>query len=135
LRAIHFHHTNGYSLPEAVRLAEHIAAAPELESPAIAALIRQRARHHWREQRVFRVLNRMLFDAAQPAERYRVLEHFYRLPAPTIARFYAGRMQWHDMLRLCTGRPPVPVGRALQALSGRRRTAQLPGKALTGGTR
>jgi lycopene beta-cyclase len=135
LRAMLFHHTTGYSLPEAVRLAEQIAAAPELESPAIAVLVRQRARHHWREQRVYRLLNRMLFDAAEPAERYRVLEHFYRLPESTIARFYAGRLQWHDVLRLCTGRPPVPVGRALHVLSRRARAAALPGKALTGGTR
>ena len=43
------------------------------------------------ERGFYRLLNRMLFRAAEPAERYRVLEHFYRLDPALIARFYAGR--------------------------------------------
>jgi lycopene beta-cyclase len=58
--------------------------------------IRARVWHRWREQRVFRLLNRMLFLAAAPPERYRILQHFYRLPEPVIDRFYAGRLQPGD---------------------------------------
>ena len=135
LRAMLFHHTTGYSLPEAARLAEDLARAPELRSRPVAAMVRERARHHWREQRVFRLLNRMLFNAALPAERYRVLEHFYRLPEPTIGRFYAGRLRARDVLRLCTGTPPVPMGRALRVLLGGARVPGAPGHVVTGGTR
>jgi len=60
----------------------------------------------------------MLFRAADPPERYRVLEHFYRLPQATIARFYGARLTSFDKLRVVSGRPPVPFGRAIRAMAG-----------------
>jgi lycopene beta-cyclase len=116
MRAALFHPTTGYSLPEAVRLADAIAASPDLRGPALYALTRGRSREAWRRGRFFRLLNRMLYRAAKPEERYRVLEHFYRLPEPLVGRFYAGHPTWRDKLRVLSGRPPVPVGRALRAL-------------------
>jgi lycopene beta-cyclase len=117
VRAMLFHHTTGYSLPDAVRLADAIASAPELASAPLAAAIRDLSLRRWREQRFFRLLNRLMFEAAEPAERYRTLQHFYRLPEPVIGRFYAGRLRPLDPLRLLRGRPPVPVGRALRCLA------------------
>jgi lycopene beta-cyclase len=61
----------------------------------------------------------MLFGAAEPHQEYRVLEHFYRLPAATIGRFYAGKLTAFDKLRILSGRPPVPLGRALRTLTGK----------------
>jgi lycopene beta-cyclase len=116
MRAALFHATTGYSLPEAVRLADAVAAAPDLRGPALCALTRERSRRTWRHGRFFRLLNRMLYRAARPEQRYRVLEHFYRLPEPLVARFYAGRPTLRDKLRILSGRPPVPLGRALRAL-------------------
>jgi lycopene beta-cyclase len=58
----------------------------------------------------------MLFRAADPPQRYRILERFYRLPAPLIARFYSGRNSLGDRVRILAGKPPVSVGRALAAL-------------------
>jgi lycopene beta-cyclase len=118
MRAALFHPTTGYSLPEAVRLADAIAAADDLSSPALYALTRGRSVEAWRRGRFFRMLNRMLYRAAAPAQRYRVLEHFYRLPETLIARFYAGRLGWTDKARILSGRPPVPVGRAMRAILG-----------------
>jgi lycopene beta-cyclase len=121
LRAALFHPTTGYSLPEAVGLADAIADSADLRSPALYALTRERSRANWARGRFFRLLNRMLYRAAEPGERYRVLEHFYRLPEPLIARFYAGNVTWWDRVRVLSGRPPVPVGRAIGAmLSGTR---------------
>jgi lycopene beta-cyclase len=116
MRAALFHPTTGYSLPEAVRLADAIAASPDLRGPSLYALTRVRSREAWRRGGFFRLLNRMLYRAAKPEERYRVLEHFYRLPGPLVGRFYAGRPTWRDRIRVLSGRPPVPVGRALRAL-------------------
>jgi lycopene beta-cyclase len=65
------------------------------------------------------MLNRMLFGAASPPERYRVLEHFYRLPPATIGRFYAGRSTLLDKARILSGRAPVPVRPALAAALGK----------------
>lgn len=115
LRAGLFHPTTGYSLPHAVRLAEHIAALGAFEAPQLFAAIRMEARREWQGQRFFRLLNRMLFLAGRPEQRWRVMQRFYRLPAPLIARFYAGRPRLADKARVLSGKPPVPVAQALAA--------------------
>jgi len=115
LRAGLFHATTGYSLPHAVRLAERIAALPQLDAPALFAAIRDEAQQEWRGQRFFRLLNRMLFLAGSPDRRWRVMQRFYRLPAPLIARFYAGRLRLRDKARVLSGKPPVPIGQAFRA--------------------
>jgi lycopene beta-cyclase len=116
LRAGLFHPTTGYSLPHAVRLAERIALLPDLSAPSLFAAIRDQARQAWQQQRFFRMLNRMLFLAGSPDMRWRVMQRFYRLPAPLIARFYAGRLNLGDKARLLTGKPPVPVLEAFAAV-------------------
>lgn len=120
LRGGFFHPTTGYSLPDAVRNAVLLTEQPEMTSSALNALFRGRAATLWQQRRFYQKLNRMLFRAAEPRRRYRVLEHFYRLPEPLIARFYAGRLTAFDKLRILSGRPPVPVGRAMTALRERR---------------
>ena len=62
------------------------------------------------------MLDTMLFRAAEPEDRYRVLERFYRRPAGLISRFYAGRSTWVDQLHILSGRPPVALRRAVEAL-------------------
>jgi lycopene beta-cyclase len=115
LRAGLFHPTTGYSLPHAVRLADRIAALPDLRAPALFDAIHAEARQAWRGQRFFRLLNRMLFLAGRPDDRWRVMQRFYRLPAPLIARFYAGHLRLGDKARLVSGKPPVPVLQAMAA--------------------
>jgi lycopene beta-cyclase len=115
LRAGLFHSTTGYSLPLAVRLAGRIAAMRDIDAPGLFAAIRDEASREWRRQRFFRLLNRMLFLAGSPDRRWRVMQRFYRLPAPLIAHFYAGRLSLKDKARLLSGKPPVPVGQALAA--------------------
>lgn len=115
LRAGLFHPTTGYSLPHAVRLADRVAALPELGAAPLFAAIRAEARGEWQGQRFFRLLNRMLFLAGRPEQRWRVMQRFYRLPAPLIARFYAGRPRLADKARVLSGKPPVPVAQALAA--------------------
>jgi lycopene beta-cyclase len=116
VRAGMFHATTGYSLPYAVRTA---AALPALAGRAdLPEQLRARAVASWRRQRFYRMLDAMLFRAADPDARYRIFERFYRLSPRLIARFYAGRLSAADRLRLLAGKPPVPVGRALAALAG-----------------
>lgn len=115
LRAGLFHPTTGYSLPHAVRLAERIASLADLGAPSLFAAIRAEAQQEWRGQRFFRLLNRMLFLAGSADHRWRVMQRFYRLPAPLIARFYAGRLRLADKARVLTGKPPVPVRQAMIA--------------------
>ena len=116
LRGGFFHPTTGYSLPDAVRVARLLARTPDLSR--LPRILRAEAARLWRRRGFYRMLNRMLFRAAAPDQRYRMLEHFYRLPEPVIERFYAARSTPLDKLRILSGRPPVPIGRALKALRG-----------------
>ncbi|MBA1289478.1 lycopene beta-cyclase CrtY [Pseudomonas japonica] len=116
LRAGLFHPVTGYSLPEAVRLADLIAATPTADSDALQAVLYRYRRALWRRQRFFRLLNRMLFLAGTPDNRWRVLERFHRLAPGLIQRFYAGTPTLADKARLLMGKPPVPVGPAVKAM-------------------
>mgnify|MGYP001826015021 CR=1 FL=1 len=117
MRGAFFHPTTGYSLPEAVRLADEIATIPDLESASLFELTRRRSQELWRRTGYYRLLNRMLFRAAEPELRYRIFERFYGLSGGLIRRFYAGRLNWIDKVRLLIGKPPVPVHRALRCLA------------------
>lgn len=118
LRAGLFHPMTGYSLPDAVRAASLVAGASDLSGAALHDLLHGFARRTWKKRGFYRMLAAMLFRAAEPAERYRVLERFYRLDPGLIARFYAGQSGALDRLRLLAGKPPVPIGRAVKALRG-----------------
>ena len=119
LRAALFHPTTGYSLPHAARLADMVATLSDLRAPALFQAMRAHSVRSWRKAGFYRLLDRLLFRAAAPDERYRLLERFYRLSPELIARFYAGRSTTLDKARVLTGRPPVPIGRALRCLSER----------------
>lgn len=114
-----FHAATGYSLPYAVRIADLIAEAATLETTSLYRLLHAEARALWQGHRFYRMLNRMLFLAAKPAERHVVLRRFYGLPAPLIGRFYAGRSTLADKVRMLAGRPPVPLGKAIRALGAK----------------
>ena len=114
LRAGLFHATTGYSLPDAVRLAMAIADDLALDTRVYAKAL-------WRTRGFYRMLDTMLFHAAEPALRYRVLERFYRLSPGLIGRFYAGQSTLFDKMRVLSGKPPVSVFRAVKALLGFRK--------------
>ncbi len=117
LRAALFHPVTGYSLPDAARLADEIAALPRLDTASVRAAVRQRSITTWEERAYFRLLNRMLFRACAPELRYRVLGRFYRLRQPLVERFYAARPTLADKARILTGKPPVPIGAAIKVMA------------------
>ncbi|HVV15730.1 MAG TPA: lycopene beta-cyclase CrtY [Polyangia bacterium] len=99
-----FHPLTGYSVPVAVRVASAVAAAGD------AAAVARGLRALWRRQagqaRFCGLLTRLLFTAVSAERRWELLARFYRLPADTIARFYAMDMTMRDRVRLVAGRPP-----------------------------
>ncbi|HEX8445247.1 MAG TPA: lycopene beta-cyclase CrtY [Sphingomonas sp.] len=121
-RAALYHPTTGYSLPDAVRTAMLIAGMTDLSGPALHDRLYAHASAAWRARGFYRMLDRMLFKAATPAERYRVLERFYTLDAALVRRFYAAQSTRMDKFRILAGKPPVPVGRAIAALGERRQS-------------
>jgi lycopene beta-cyclase len=116
-----FHPTTGYSLPDAVRVSRLVVSRIDDGPEALAQALEQASIGLWRARSFYRVLNRMLFRAAEPSQRYCVLERFYRLPQPLVERFYAGRIRLADKARILAGKPPVPVWRAVKALTEPRR--------------
>lgn len=119
LRAALFQPITGYSLPDAARLADEIAALPALTTATVRACVEARSRQRWAERAYYRLLNRMLFKAARPGRRYVVLQRFYRLGQGLVERFYAARITLADKARILIGKPPVPISEALRVLSER----------------
>ncbi|WP_152623945.1 lycopene beta-cyclase CrtY [Stutzerimonas stutzeri] len=117
LSAALFHPTTGYSLPDAVRLADHLVALDRWDAGSLFAAIRDYSTLQWRRRGFFRLLNRMLFMAGPADRRWAVMQRFYRLREPLIQRFYAAELTAWDRLRIVSGKPPVPVGEALRALA------------------
>lgn len=117
LSAALFHPTTGYSLPDAVRLADHLVALDRWSAAELFTAIRAYSLAQWRQRGFFRLLNRMLFMAGPADHRWAVMQRFYRLREPLIQRFYAANLTPWDRLRIVSGKPPVPVGEALRALA------------------
>jgi lycopene beta-cyclase len=117
-RAGLFHPLTSYSLPDAVRFASVLSTLDSLSADALGTFTRDWAARHWRKGRFYRMLSRMLFGAAEPDQRWRVLARFYGLSEPLIERFYAGRSTRADMMRVLAGKPPVSIGSAVASLSG-----------------
>ena len=113
----YYHAVTGYSLPEAVKSANVVCDMIAQNSPDFgAAVLHEMAHHrtdHYHEENFMRLLNRMLFRAAKPTERYKVLERFYGLSEGIVERFYRNRLSKKDKLRILAGKPPVPVTKAL----------------------
>ncbi|MBR0553060.1 lycopene beta-cyclase CrtY [Stakelama marina] len=120
MRAGLFHPLTGYSLPDAVRTAVLVAGFSDYSGGTLHDMLHGHAKMAWKRGQYYRMLTRMLFRAAEPQERYRVLERFYRLDPGLIARFYAARSTLADRARVLIGKPPVPIGRAIAAITEKR---------------
>ena len=116
VRAGLFHPVTGYSLPEAVRSALFIADHADLPGEPLHGRLFARAAKGWRDASFYRMLDAMMFYGADTANRYKILERFYRLKPALIARFYAGRSRATDKLRIISGKPPIPIGRGIGAI-------------------
>lgn len=105
-----------YSLPMAVRTAMLIAETPEIDQQKLDEMLRNLARKHWKDGKFYRLLCAFLFLGADPAKRYKTLQHTYAKDESLLARFYSGKSTRMDKLSLLTGKPPIPVSRAIPLL-------------------
>ena len=115
-----FHPMTGYSLPDAMRSAALVAGLPDLGSAALRSTLQAHAERTWAERGFYRLLARLLFLAADPPDRWRVMARFYGLGEGLIARFYAGQSTLPDKARVLAGKPPVPLGRAFGVVREKR---------------
>jgi len=116
MRGGFFHSVTSYSLPDAVRTAIFIAQQNDFDGDRLNLVLRNRANQHWVENSFYRKLNKMLFRAAVPHERYKILEKFYTLSPELISRFYSGNSSAIDKLRIISGKAPVPIKKAMKAI-------------------
>ena len=123
IRGGFYHAVTGYSFPNALWTAYSLAyEISQLQDegdpePDLRLNVNGDRRGHWENERFLRLLNRMLFRAAKPEERYSVLQRFYGLNQGLIERFYAGELTWRDKARILIGKPPVPIHKALYNFS------------------
>jgi len=101
-----FHPGTGYSLPRAARVADSLARlaamVPTAEMARAAGMALNDLRAVFRGDDQFaRLLNRLAFRVVPPARlRDQVFAPVYGLPAPMLARFYAGRTSLRDRLAI-----------------------------------
>ena len=105
-----------YSLPMAVKTAIMIAEMPDISQQKLDKMLRTLARKHWKNGKFYRMLCAFLFLGADPDKRYKTLEHTYTKDEKLLARFYAGKSTRMDQASLLTGRPPIPISRAIPLL-------------------
>ncbi|QWC57328.1 lycopene beta-cyclase CrtY [Erythrobacter sp. 3-20A1M] len=125
-RALIAHPLTSYTLPLAAETALLVARNADLAGPDMAELLAEHAQGVWDRTSHYRFLGHLLFDAAKPAERYRVFERFYTLPEGLIERFYAARPTPTDKFRVLAGIPPVPLHRAFRALARSGKSLDIP---------
>lgn len=109
-----FHPTTGYSLPMAIRYA--LSVSQVIEQPLSAQIKQLTARQVSlkKGQSYFYFLNRLLFVAARPDERWQIFRRFYRFKKSYISRFYKGQLSHLDQLKMFLGKPPIPTARLLK---------------------
>ena len=120
IRAGYYHAVTGYSFPQALKSAWLIGECIKEAGGELHLAIEEMDQHefdHYAEEKFLRLLNRMLFRAAKPETRYKVLQRFYGLKEGLIKRFYAEGLTKADKIRILAGKPPVPIHKALANLN------------------
>jgi lycopene beta-cyclase len=114
-----FHPTTGYSFGEALRFAIWFAAQDLQNTDLTYAAMHDYQRRFWRRTKFLRRLNNMMFLAAAPEQRVRIMEQFYKRSQSLIERFYANQLTSSDCLRLVMGKPPVALRSGIESFFGR----------------
>lgn len=137
MRAGFFHPTSGYSLPYALKCAERLAEGLcNRKNASIAQVVQQVTtafrKEHAPSSTFLISLNRMLFRAAEPAQRWKIFTQFYRRKLPVITQFYSGSLSFSTKIAMICGVPPVPIFRGLKHFFGRRLEMPVIRKAISG---
>jgi lycopene beta-cyclase len=109
-----FNSATGNVLPDAVRVAEHLAALPELSTAKARESLMRFRKPVTSRQRFYRLLNRLVFFGSEPMQSHLLFRHLCELPSDTFERFCAGRSTWSDRLRILWRKPPVRFNRAIR---------------------
>ena len=121
--------TTGAELPDAVRVAEFIADLPELRTGSVRPRLRDYRTGLSEQSLFYRLLNRLLFRAAEPSLRYQIFENLFSLPEDIVARFNSGLVTARDRSRILGARPVLRANRTTQFW--KEKPVEIPGPAAT----
>jgi lycopene beta-cyclase len=117
------HEVTGYSFPDCLRLCHLLTSHAEQGLAGWREVVsRYQAARKWRSL-FYRWLNRFLFLGSPAPMRYKMLQHFYRLPDNVIQRFYAGKTSFGDVLKFFWGKPPLTFAGMIKVLRDQRCTS------------
>lgn len=108
-----FHPTTGYSFPLAVQTTEYLLSIHDLTQWLKRHQMFCEAQY--RKQRLYFWLNRVMFGAVGPEDRYQFLQHFYELPEKLIHSFYANQFRATEVFEFFMRKPPVKISSAFRA--------------------
>ncbi len=106
----------GYTFPQTLERVHALAENSRIDLADWKNILDLYDEKFYQQAKYLCLLNRMLFKASHPSKRYLMLERFYTLPQELIERFYQGKLNLKDRLRLLWGKPPVSVLKAIKAL-------------------
>ena len=116
VRAGLFQAVTGYSFSYALGFALSLCNLPSFDGVSLLEFTQRYSESAWKKNKFFRLLNRMMFLASEPEERYRIFEGFYRHSEGLVERFYSGNLSRIDYARFFLMKPPVKIYRAIQAV-------------------
>lgn len=106
----------GYTLPQTFRAIGKLVSLEKFDTQSWKEALKKFRKDEDEQMAFFYFLNKILFNVAIPQDRYRVLQHFYRLPQSLIENFYKGKLSYIERIRIFIGRPPVPLLKFLKYL-------------------
>ncbi len=106
----------GYTLPQTLQSIQALLENPQIEFQAWKKTLAHLNAKYENQFSYLRLLNRMMFLAAEPEKRFEILQRFYKLSPNLISHFYSAQLTSWEKARLLLGKPPVSVARALKVL-------------------
>jgi len=113
----YFHATLGSSVADSVQIAEFLGTVDDLTTQNARDGLVLLRRPWLKKQRFFRLINRWLFYATEPALRYVLMQKIFEQREDVIQRFVSAQTTLIDRYRVLRTFPPVPWERFLRSFS------------------
>jgi lycopene beta-cyclase len=113
----YFHATLGSSVADSIQIAEFLATIDDLTTQNARYNLLLLRRPWQKRQRFFRLINRWMFYATEPALRYVLMQKIIEQREDVIQRFASSQTTLIDRYRLLRTFPPAPWERLLRCFS------------------
>ncbi|XZR52786.1 MAG: lycopene beta-cyclase CrtY [Enterobacteriaceae bacterium] len=107
LRGNFFHATTGYSLNISLILSNKILQFNNLNYINILNEFNNLSNNIYKNQKKYILLNKIFFILIKSNKRYKLIQKFYNLPESLINRFYLEKINFLDILKIITLKPPI----------------------------